>query len=53
VKEKFVQFKTLIKADNKVTDEEHTFYKLLKNFGILIKIIEIHIEISKTTNSNL
>jgi hypothetical protein len=29
---KFVQFaKTLIKADNKVTDEEHTFYTLLKN----------------------
>lgn len=29
---KFAQFaKTLIKADNKVTDEEHTFYKLLKN----------------------
>lgn len=31
-REKFVQFaKTLIKADNKVTDEEHTFYTLLKN----------------------
>ncbi|MCW3161221.1 tellurite resistance TerB family protein [Chryseobacterium oryctis] len=29
---KFVQFaKSLIKADNTVTDEEHTFYKLLKN----------------------
>lgn len=28
----FIQFaKTLIKADNKVTDEEHTFYTLLKN----------------------
>lgn len=31
-REKFAQFaKTLIKADHKVTDEEHTFYKLLKN----------------------
>ncbi|WP_027378241.1 tellurite resistance TerB family protein [Chryseobacterium daeguense] len=31
-REKFIQFaKTLIKADHKVTDEEHTFYKLLKN----------------------
>ena len=29
---KFVQFaKSLIKADNTVTEEEHTFYKLLKN----------------------
>jgi hypothetical protein len=29
---KFAKFaKTLIKADHKVTDEEHTFYKLLKN----------------------
>ena len=29
---KFVQFaKSLIKADNKVPDEEHTFYTLLKN----------------------
>ncbi|HEX7869050.1 MAG TPA: TerB family tellurite resistance protein, partial [Chryseobacterium sp.] len=28
----FIQFaKTLIKADDKVTDEEHTFYVLLKN----------------------
>ena len=28
----FIQFaKTLIKADDKVTDEEHTFYTLLKN----------------------
>ncbi|WP_419868297.1 tellurite resistance TerB family protein [Chryseobacterium sp. CT-SW4] len=31
-REKFVQFaKSLIKADEKVTDEEHTFYRLLKN----------------------
>lgn len=31
-REKFVQFaKTLIKADSVVTNEEHTFYKLLKN----------------------
>lgn len=31
-RKKFVQFaKTLIKADNVVTDQEHTFYKLLKN----------------------
>lgn len=29
---KFAEFaKSLIKADNIVTDEEHTFYKLLKN----------------------
>jgi len=28
----FAQFaKTLIKADNVVTDEEHTYYKILKN----------------------
>lgn len=31
-REKFVQFaKSLIKADNVVTDAEHTYYKLLKN----------------------
>lgn len=31
-REKFVRFaKTLIKADNKVTEEEHIFYELLKN----------------------
>ncbi|RKS97617.1 tellurite resistance TerB family protein [Chryseobacterium defluvii] len=31
-RKKFAQFaKSLIKADHVVTDEEHTFYKLLKN----------------------